>query len=86
MALWNNMHQSFRALDEFDVYMDSANRKIATKLIIDNSRLQNSNSQYLLITPQSMSNVGFGGSDVRVVKLNDPERNQTTLSFSSSRK
>jgi hypothetical protein len=36
--------------------------------------------QFILITPQSMSNVQMG-EDVSVHKMSDPERGQTTLPF-----
>jgi chromosome segregation ATPase len=35
LALWSAMEVPFRALDEFDVYMDAINRKISIKLLVD---------------------------------------------------
>jgi hypothetical protein len=37
--------------------------------------------QYILITPQDMTNIRVGPS-VRVHRMSDPERNQGTLAFS----
>ncbi|KAJ3316905.1 Structural maintenance of chromosomes protein 6 [Blyttiomyces sp. JEL0837] len=82
VSLWEAMGNPFRALDEFDVFMDAVNRKISMELMIDNARKETSQCQYIFITPQDMSHVpGLGGSDVRVVRLRDPERNQSTLNF-----
>ncbi|KAJ8329746.1 Structural maintenance of chromosomes protein 6 [Batrachochytrium dendrobatidis] len=85
LALWESMASPFRALDEFDVFMDAVNRRLAMKLMVDNARDAESQSQYILITPQNMSHVqGIGGPDVRVSRLVDPERNQPRLSFGKS--
>ncbi|KAI8922645.1 hypothetical protein BC831DRAFT_498971 [Entophlyctis helioformis] len=82
LALWESMASPFRALDEFDVFMDAVNRRLAMKLMISNARDAEVQSQYILITPQNMSHVeGIGGPDVRVCRLSDPERNQQRLSF-----
>ncbi|GJJ13315.1 hypothetical protein Clacol_007567 [Clathrus columnatus] len=44
--------------DEFDVFMDSVNRRVSMKLMIDTANT--SDKQYILITPQDMSNVNIG--------------------------
>lgn len=85
LALWHAMYSPFRALDEFDVFMDAANRRLAMKLMLENARSIGGNSQYILITPQSLKNVE--GPDVRIIKMKDPERGkgrQTTLPFGAS--
>ncbi|KAH6568645.1 hypothetical protein BASA60_008601 [Batrachochytrium salamandrivorans] len=85
LALWESMASPFRALDEFDVFMDAVNRRLAMKLMIENARDAESQSQYILITPQNMSHVqGIGGPDVRVSRLNDPERSQSRLTIPGS--
>ncbi|KAL2917151.1 Structural maintenance of chromosomes protein 6 [Polyrhizophydium stewartii] len=81
LALWESMASPFRALDEFDVFMDAVNRHLAIKLIIENARDAEAQSQYILISPQNASRVKELGPDVRVCKLNDPERGQTRLNF-----
>ena len=82
LSLWESMASPFRALDEFDVFMDAVNRRLAMKLMVDNARDTDTHSQYILITPQNMSNVpGIGGRDIRVSRLGDPERGQTRLNF-----
>ena len=35
LALWDAMTPPFRILDEFDVFMDAVNRKVAMKLIAE---------------------------------------------------
>ena len=78
------MRNPFRALDEFDVFMDAVNRRLSMKLMIDNARDMNLPCQYIFITPQDMSHVqgiGIGGSDVRIHRMLDPERGQSTLNF-----
>ena len=84
ISLWNAMRNPFRALDEFDVFMDAVNRRISMKLLIENARTSEHPCQYIFITPQDMSHVqgiGIGGSDVRIHRMRDPERGQTTLNF-----
>ena len=83
LALWQSMYSPFRCLDEFDVFMDAVNRRLAMKLIIENARDTATNCQYVLITPQAMGNVqGIGGPDIRAIMLQQPERNQQRLAFS----
>ncbi len=78
------MRNPFRALDEFDVFMDAVNRRISMALLIDNAREEG--CQYIFITPQDMSHIqGLGmsqGNDIRIHKMANPERGQTILSFS----
>ena len=73
------MYSPFRGLDEFDVFMDAANRQVAIKLLIDHARESSNRSQYIFITPQTIR--GVGGPDVRSHRLQDPERGQQTLNF-----
>lgn len=72
LALWEAIGCPIRALDEFDVFMDAVNRRMSMRLIADAARLAN-NTQFILITPQNMANVPLG-DDVRVLRLQDPER------------
>ena len=53
LALWDSMTSPFRGLDEFDVFMDAVNRRLAMKLIVEHSRDEHNHCQYLLISPQS---------------------------------
>ena len=55
LALWDSMSSPFRALDEFDVFMDAVNRRLAMKLIVEHAREAQTSCQYLLISPQNTS-------------------------------
>jgi structural maintenance of chromosomes protein 6 len=79
LALWDAMGSPIRCMDEFDVFMDNVNRASSMKLIIGAAR-RAVGRQYILITPQSMESVKDKG-DVRIIKMADPERGQTALSF-----
>ncbi|THH10198.1 hypothetical protein EW145_g1501 [Phellinidium pouzarii] len=81
LALWEAIGCPIRCLDEFDVFMDAVNRRISMRMMIDTANASDS-KQYILITPQDMSNVPFGPS-VRVHRMGDPERGQAPLVFRS---
>ncbi|KAI9349755.1 hypothetical protein BDR26DRAFT_891806 [Obelidium mucronatum] len=82
LSLWESMGNPFRALDEFDVFMDAVNRRISMQNMIQYARSGDPPCQYIFITPQDMSHVpDMNGKDVRVHKLRDPERNQARLNF-----
>jgi chromosome segregation ATPase len=77
LALWEAMGSPVRCLDEFDVFMDQVNRDISMRMMIEAAR-RSVSRQFVLITPQSMNNVQIK-DDVKIHKMNDPERGQTTL-------
>jgi len=82
LALWEAMESPFRAMDEFDVFMDAVNRHMSLKLLIESAREQK-HRQFIFITPHDLTSVA-AGPDVRVNRMRDPERNiggpeQTTL-------
>ncbi|OCK84901.1 putative DNA repair protein Rad18 [Lepidopterella palustris CBS 459.81] len=81
LALWDAMGSPIRCLDEFDVFMDSVNRDVSMKMMIAAAR-RAVGRQYILITPQAMGNVELQG-DVKIIKMSDPVRGQTTLPFAS---
>ncbi|KAF2084517.1 dna repair protein rad18 [Saccharata proteae CBS 121410] len=81
LSLWDAMGAPTRCLDEFDVFMDSVNRDISMKMIIGACRGSVSR-QFIFITPQAMNNVSLG-EDVKIIKMSDPERGQTTLTYGS---
>ncbi|PPJ57689.1 hypothetical protein CBER1_00169 [Cercospora berteroae] len=86
LSIWEAMGSPIRCLDEFDVYMDSVNRAQSMGLMIQTAR-RSVGRQFILITPQSMSNVDLG-DDVHVHKMADPERRrepgQTALNFGAA--
>ena len=53
LSLWEAAECPFRALDEYDVFMDAVNRRISTQMIIDAAG-QAKNRQFILISPQDM--------------------------------
>jgi chromosome segregation ATPase len=68
LSLWDAMGSPIRCLDEFDVFMDQANRDVTMKLIIGAAR-KSVGRQYILITPQAISNAGVGNADdVKVIR------------------
>jgi len=71
LALHQNVNCPFRCLDEFDVFMDAVNRKLATDLILDSAR--RSSKQYILLTPQDITIVE-NETDIKVQMLQDPTR------------
>jgi structural maintenance of chromosomes protein 6 len=80
LSLWDAMGSPIRCLDEFDVFMDSVNRDQSMKLIIQAAR-RSIGRQFIFITPQAMNNV-TQDSDVKIIKMSDPERGQTAINFS----
>ncbi|NWW81143.1 SMC6 protein, partial [Climacteris rufus] len=53
LSLWSISESPFRCMDEFDVYMDMLNRRIAIDMILERSYFQ-SYRQFILFTPLSM--------------------------------
>jgi chromosome segregation ATPase len=62
-----------------DVFMDSVNRERSMQMIIQAAR-RSIGRQFIFITPQSMNNVQLA-DDVKIIRMSDPERNQTALNF-----
>lgn len=82
MALWEAMESPFRCLDEFDVFMDMVNRRISMEMMLKVAKEQQER-QFILLTPQDMSSIG-SSKTVRIFRLQDPERGQTTLNFQAA--
>lgn len=76
LSLWDAVGAPIRCLDEFDVYMDSVNREISMKLLVRAAR-NAVGRQFILISPQA--GILDSSPDVKIIKLQDPERNQTRL-------
>lgn len=71
------MGSPIRCLDEFDVFMDSVNRKASIDLLMEAAR-QSVGRQFILITPGSKTDIKKY-ADVSVRELRPPERGQTKL-------
>ncbi|KAI4111346.1 MAG: hypothetical protein LQ339_000545 [Xanthoria mediterranea] len=79
LSLWDAMGAPVRCLDEFDVFMDSVNREVSMRKMIEAARYS-IGKQFVLITPGSMGSVS-SSHDVKIIKMKDPERGQTSISF-----
>lgn len=77
MALWESVESPFRAMDEFDVFMDMMNRKICIELMVNFAEEQPIR-QFIFLTPQDMSKTK-PSPYIRILRLHDPERNQTYM-------
>ncbi|NXD55698.1 SMC6 protein, partial [Corvus moneduloides] len=53
LSLWNISESPFRCMDEFDVYMDMVNRRIAIDMILERADFQR-HRQFILFTPLTM--------------------------------
>ncbi|NXD79031.1 SMC6 protein, partial [Halcyon senegalensis] len=82
LSLWSVTESPFRCLDEFDVYMDMVNRRIAMDMILKVADSQQ-HRQFILLTPQSMSFLPVS-SRIRILRMQDPERGQRKLNFQNT--
>ena len=70
LGIGEQIESPFRAMDEFDVFMDAVNRKVSMDALIDFSRDHlNQDKQFLFITPQDISAVDASAPDIRVQKM-----------------
>ncbi|NXG57818.1 SMC6 protein, partial [Hemiprocne comata] len=83
LSLWSITESPFRCLDEFDVYMDMVNRRIAMDMILKVADSQH-HRQFILLTPQTMSSLP-ASSRIRILRMQDPERGQRTLNFKNKK-
>jgi len=72
LAFWDDMTPPFRILDEFDVFMDSINRRIAIDLIINYAK-EARKFQYMFLTPLNLEHLNDEKEDVQVIRF---EKNQ----------
>ncbi|KAJ2706776.1 Structural maintenance of chromosomes protein 6, partial [Coemansia spiralis] len=77
LSLWETMSCPVRALDEFDVFMDAANRSIAMQMMVQSARSQGT-TQFILITPQDMS--VRPDADITILRLQPPRRGAAVAS------
>ena len=68
LALWESMSPPFRILDEFDVFMDSVNRKIAISNILNFAR-RDRKFQFIFLTPLGTENIDTEDGDIKIIKL-----------------
>ncbi|KAH9469428.1 hypothetical protein MJO29_003615 [Puccinia striiformis f. sp. tritici] len=77
LTLWDAINCPIRCLDEFDVFMDEVNRRIAIRMMIDSAKEAN-DVQYVFITPNGLSFIQTG-DETKIIKMQDPTRNHGTL-------
>jgi len=77
LSLWEAMETPFRAMDEFDVFMDAVNRRISIEILVEAARTHK-NRQYIFITPHDLSQVP-NASDISIVRMHPPERGQSII-------
>ncbi|EFA83245.1 structural maintenance of chromosome protein [Heterostelium album PN500] len=56
LSLWEAMECPFRAMDEFDVFMDEVNRRISIDLLLSKAK-ENRNRQYIFVTPLPLNSI-----------------------------
>ena len=78
-ALWNVIESPLLFLDEFDVFMDMANRRVAMDLMIEIA-LQHKQKLFVFLTPHEISALPKS-SCLRVWKMPNPDSSQTVLPF-----
>jgi chromosome segregation ATPase len=87
MALGESLETPFRIMDEFDIFLDPANRTIVLEQLIQMGK-DMPHRQFIFITPQDVSNVKRDDPMLVVHKMRKPERievagapQQQTLDF-----
>uniref|UniRef100_A0A6Q2XCG7 Structural maintenance of chromosomes protein 6 n=1 Tax=Esox lucius TaxID=8010 RepID=A0A6Q2XCG7_ESOLU len=80
LSLWAIAEAPFRALDEFDVYMDMVNRRISMDMMLKIAASQRYR-QFIFLTPQSMSSLPVNNL-IRILRLDDPDRGGFSLKSS----
>jgi len=64
MSLWETMNPPFRALDEWEVFLDNVTRKeIAKSLLQFGLQQQQQNYQFIFISPQGAGDIGIDPSE-----------------------
>lgn len=79
LALWQAIESPLRCLDEFDVFMDMANRRVAMDMMVDMALMQEQ-KQFIFLTPHDISALP-NSKAIHVWKMADPDRGQTRLPF-----
>ena len=72
------MSSPIRCLDEFDIFMDQVNRRVALSMIMNEARAT-PHVQYIMITPQDMPDMRSEMDDVKMLVVNPPQRNEGAL-------
>ena len=73
-SLWENMNPPFRALDEWDVFLDALNRKSISRTLLDFG-LKHVDNQFLFISPQGAGDIDVDPADRREVTIREVIKN-----------
>jgi chromosome segregation protein len=68
LALQQHVRSPFRAVDEYDIHMDPKNRELVAQMLV--SRVNDSNAQYIVITP---SQVTFAKEGTNIITVQNIE-------------
>jgi chromosome segregation protein len=68
LSLQQHVRSPFRAVDEYDIHMDPKNREIIAQMLV--SRVNDSNAQYMVITP---SQITFSKDGVNIITVQNIE-------------
>jgi chromosome segregation ATPase len=79
LALWQAIQSPLRCLDEFDVFMDMANRRVAMDMMVEMAQMQ-TNKQFIFLTPHDISALPKS-QKIHVWRMADPKRGQSSLSL-----
>jgi len=74
MSLWQVMNTPLRCLDEFDVFMDIDNRRMAMEVMLRCAKSR-PNVQFMFLTPNEIPNLS-GDHSIQVWKMPEPDRHK----------
>jgi chromosome segregation protein len=67
LALQQHVRSPFRAVDEYDIHMDPKNRELVAQMLV--SRVNDSNAQYIVITPSQVTFTKEGTNIITVQNI-----------------
>ena len=67
LALQQHVRSPFRAIDEYDIHMDPKNRELVAQMLV--SRVNDSNAQYIVITPSQVTFTKEGTNIITVQNI-----------------
>merc|ERR1712129_31247 len=74
-SLWENMNPPFRALDEWDVFLDNINRKQISRTLLGFG-LQKPDYQFIFISPQGVADGEINPADRSKVSITEIKKNK----------
>jgi len=81
LAIWELVETPFRAVDEFDVFMDNMYRKTAMDLILDAAKKKHNTKQLIVITPQDTSIIKNDPEYIKIIQMRPPQRDENQRSM-----